>query len=173
MITRYTNLLLTGAILLITSCKGDKTYEEGYYFQDFENLKDWVDDSRQITNEFAKSGSYSSKMDEFNAYSNGFKLSVADIKSKGFKKAKVRAWGALSEPNAKCKLVTTIENAEKTIYWNGISFNDFISNPKDWGLVQTEVNFDKADNNSVFKVYAINDGKEKAYLDDVEIQLVK
>ncbi len=166
--------LLVTIITALTSCKRNKNpKDDGYYSQDFENFSQWLGESPSITNEFSRSGEFCTKMDSSNSYSQSFAKKMSEIKEKGYKKVKIRVWGALSNTSARCKLIVSVNTDEKTYYWNGTPFNEFISKPKEWGQIMTEVDLDKYPGEGYLKVYAIIDGKEKAYMDDVEIQFSK
>ena len=126
---KQVNYLLKKVLLLITiittlvSCKENKTPQEGYYFQDFENMSQWFAETPQITNEIAKSGEFCTKMDSVNPYSQSFAKKMSEIKAKGYKKVKVKAWGAISNTSARCKLIVSINSGDQVFFWNGIPFN--------------------------------------------------
>ncbi len=173
MIHSCTKLLVLGIFLMIISC--GKPQKEGYYFQDFENISQWFAEGAtpQITNEIARSGEFCTKMDSLNPYSQSFAKKMSEIKAKGYKKVKVKVWGAISNTSARCKLVVSVNINDQVLFWNGIPFNQFVSKPNTWGLITTEVDLEKYPGDGHFKAYAIIDGKEKAYMDDVEIQFSK
>ena len=166
-------ILLVTVITILVSCKGNRTPQNGYYFQDFENVPQWFSETPQLTNEIAKSGEFCTKMDASNTYSQCFVKKMADIKAKGYKKIKVKVWGALSNTSARCKLIVSINTDVKVYFWNGVQYNDYISKPNTWGLVTMETDLDKYPGEGELKVYSRIDGKEKAYMDDVEIQFSK
>ena len=45
---------------------------------------------------------------------------MSEIKAKGFKKVKVKVWGALSNTSARCKLIVSVNTDDRIYFWNGI-----------------------------------------------------
>lgn len=159
------------AILILFSGCRKSSVDKGVYFQNFDDIKMWIRDPQNITDEKARSGKYSTKADANNEYSQTFEMDFAYAQSKGYKKMKVSAWCFLTTTNAKAGLVASVEAPEKTLRYNAAAFEEYLNAPKEWGKIMTEVNLpDSAPANSKIKVYCWSPNKQKVFMDDVEIQ---
>ena len=168
---KISRLLLV--IVFIASCKS-KTIDNGYYSQNFDDIKIWAGDQRTLSNNVAHSGEWSSKMDANNEFSLGFVMDMKKINEKGYKKVKASAWGYLSESDAKTSFVITVDGADKPIAYSADDFRNFIKGPKTWGRITARLTLpDLKGKDAVVKVYALTSNKKEAYVDDFEIQFEK
>ena len=72
-------------LLILSSCsRNNHTVDDGYYFENFDNLKMWTHDVR-VTDERAHSGSYSAYTDSLSDYSATFEMDLSFARSKGYR----------------------------------------------------------------------------------------
>lgn len=153
-----------------TSCK-KKTANDGYYCQNFDDLKMWTKDCPHITDAYAHSGRYSTFTNYENEYSQTFEMPYEFAKSKGYKKLKVSAWGYIENTTSKASLVASVESSEKSFAREGIMFTEYLRGPNRWGKIVVRLNLPTdASKDSKIKVYCWSPDKQNAFLDDVEIE---
>lgn len=168
--------LLTGFVFIIsalTSCMGNKTVDDGSYFENFDNLKQWSADAK-VTSEMAHSGSYAAYTDSFNEFSQTFEMEYSFAKSKKYRVIMVSAWCYKTVDNPKAGLVVSLENAEIKSSYASSDLSRSVSEPNQWE--QISIVFDlpeQAPDNSKIKIYIWCPGKNKVFMDDVLIEFGK
>ena len=164
--------LLIGSFLLV-GC-GKKTVNEGYYFQNFDDIKCWTNDQPTLSNTNRHSGDWSSKMDAEHEYSQTFAIDARRLKEFGYKRVKVSAWGYITDTQAKTALIITVDAPEKTVDYSSSPFVEFVKGPKTWGKITGRLNIpDLQGKPAVLKIFAWASNKKESYIDDVEIQFEK
>jgi hypothetical protein len=165
--------ILSG-LFLISSCKNkSKSVRDGYYFQDFDNLKMW-DASAIVTKTQAHSGFYSTYTDSLHEYSQTFEMDYGDAKSKGYNTLTVEGWCMNTLDNTNANLVVTIGPADKNVVYNSISLAEVLPKSNTWNKVAINVGFPgDVPENSKIKIYLYAPSRQLAYLDDVEVQFAK
>jgi hypothetical protein len=158
----------------LISCSGNqKTSDDGYYFQDFDNLKMW-DNNARVTNEEAHSGHFSVFTDSLNEFSQTFEINYDDVIKKGYKKIAVSAWSMKKTYDAYGTLVISIESPEKKIAYASFELIKVLKKPSAWYPVSIDLNLpQQSPPNTKIKVYLWSPKKEKIYMDDTRIVFTK
>lgn len=163
-------------ITLYAKNKNEPFKEENPIFfagHDFEKAK-WSNDTSFMDSAKAYSGKYSVFMDSTQEYSPTFFASVnnLNLKEGGIIKMEVNVYSPKTE--LKAKIVISIDDAEKNIYWSANEIGNFLIYKNQWQKVflVRNINFSfKGD--EVVKAFIWNDNKEIFYLDDFKISVYK
>jgi hypothetical protein len=160
------------ALFFFSCTKKMKSVDDGYFFQDFDNLKYWNPDAR-VTNEQAHSGSYSAYTDSIHDTHN-FKMDFNYAKSHGFRSMTVTAWCYLAAPSPKSNFVASVEAPDKAILWESVDLESVLPSTNVWGKISKSIKLpEDAPGGTNIKVYVTSATKSKIFLDDVEIQFSK
>jgi len=157
--------------LILFGCNSStKTAENGYYFQDFDNLRMWSHDE-QLSNSTAHSGSYSTYTDSMHEYSQTFEMDLDYAKTKGYKSVTVTAWCLMDSPSTNAGLVTSIDGEKGSVFYESVDLKSFLSGTNTWGKINKHFKLpDTATPGNKIKIYLWSPQKQRAYLDDVEIK---
>lgn len=161
------------AVFFLTSCSNEKTVDNGYYFENFDNLKYWGY-GEKISNETAHSKPYAAYTDSQNEFSLTFKMEGAVVKSKGYKHVNISAWCYKLTGNSTAGLIVSVEGAEKKFVRQTFDLATQLEKTNTWEFISTVV--DLPDENSgdySIAVYLWSPQKEKAFLDDVTLEFIK
>jgi hypothetical protein len=166
-------LILVGSFnILITSCAWNKSVDDGYYFEDFDNLKMW-DNSSQVTNECSHSGKYCTYTDDAHPFSQIFEMDLSP-ETKKYKSIQVTAWCRKTNKDSKVKLVASFESHGQTLQQQALNFADALELENTWINLVLFLKFpEQIPDGSKVKVYAFSPEKEKAFVDDVRIEFRK
>jgi hypothetical protein len=169
--TFYLYLLL---LLVFGSCsENKKTVDDGYYFENFDNLKMWAPSGR-VTSEQAHSGTYSTYTDSIFEYGETFSMDFSLAKAKGYKSMNVSAWCYKKTNDTKANFITSIESPDKMTLHVSADLSIALKTANTWGQVSSSVTLpDNAPPGSKIKVYLHAPNRQKVYLDDVEVQFHK
>lgn len=169
------NILITGFFALcLSSCSNKfKSADEGYYSQDFDNLKMWTRD-QLLTNEHAHSGNYSAYTDSTHEFSQTFEMDFNYAKSKGYTNLRFAAWCYVASADPKAGLIASVESPEKSLAYGGIDLTTAISEVLKWQKVSGYLKFpETAPEGTKIKIYLWSPKKQKVFVDDIELQFGK
>jgi hypothetical protein len=161
-------------ITILFSCSKMKTTDDGFYFQDFDNLKMWERNPRVTNAVVAHSGKYCGYTDSEFEFSQTFEMDYEYAKSFGYKSMSVTAWCMKPAMDTKASLVVAIGTYDQNIHYVSKDLGLDLTKIDTWEKISFEVEFPN-DNlaNSTIKIYLYTPNKQKAYMDDVEIEFKK
>jgi len=158
---------------LTASCSLNEKNDEGNYYQDFDNLKMW-DRNSQVTNERAHSGKYCTYTDSSHEFSQTFEIDLASDLSQRYKSVQVTAWCMKVKKDTKAVLGVRLENQGKVLVTETSNFDEALELPDTWINQVLILKFPKdAPADCRIKVFCWSPDKEKAFVDDVGIELRK
>lgn len=145
--------------------------DSNYFLQDFEQIDGWGA-VMKITSEIkAHSGNKCNYVDESSPYS-----ATLTLKNPKIKKIKVIAWCNFSSVDCKGSLCINItDKAELSKQWENILLDQKITKTNTWTKVYLYaiVDPDAINVDNTIRIFVMNNGKGKIYIDDFEIQLAE
>lgn len=166
-------ILFVFTFSIIISCTWNKSVDEGYYFQDFDNLWLW-DHSALVSYEYAHSGMFCTYADSIHPFSQAFEMDLASALSKHYKSVQVTAWCMKTNINSTAKLMVAVESQGKEIISQSVEFSKALEVPLTWINLVLILKFPKQfPDDSKIKIYCWSTEKEKSYMDDVLIEFRK
>lgn len=168
------SIIISITMLLMFSCNEKlKTSDDGYYFEDFDNLKMWSADVN-VTTEQAHSGNYSISTDSVHEYSQTFLMNWIEINEKHFSHVNISGWALLPKGNEDVRLVCSFDDKGKPVEYKATDFISSIREPGKWHQIRLSMYFpENLSDSAKIKIYAWAPKKQKAFLDDIEIQFGK
>jgi hypothetical protein len=171
-ITSRLYLILITA-LLFSACRNNKTAGDGYYFQDFDNLKMWERNPR-VTDAVAHSGHYSAYTNSEYDFSQTFEMDYDYAKSLGYKGMIINAWCMKTVSEIKTGFVAAIGTPEQNSHYVSTDLGTALTEVNTWQKVTNKVEFPNTTlEKSTIKIYLFSPNREKSYVDDVEIEFTK
>ena len=163
--------LLLIFLLPLFSCTDTRQQKETNHFsQDFEQLEGWA--KVKITNEIsAHSGKFCNRIDEEVPYGATFTIANPKIKM-----IKVSAWCNFSNSDCKGSLCINItDKAEQSKQWENTILEEKVQKSKSWTKVYLYATLkpEAQSQDNKISIFAMNNGKSKFYIDDVEIEMAE
>jgi hypothetical protein len=166
-------ILFVSVGLCMIGCSKNKNSDDGYYYQDFDNLKMW-DTTCQVTNELFHSGEFSTYTDSIHEFSQVFEMNITPTVIKKYGSVQVSAWCLKLSRDSKVKLIAAIESHGKAIVLESLDYSHALEVHHTWINLVLFLKFPETiPDGSKLKVYCWSPEKEKAFMDDVKIELRK
>jgi len=166
-------LIVVIGFSFFASCVMNRSVDDGYYFQDFDNLKMW-DSTAQVTDAQSHSGKYCTYTDETHPLSQAFEMNAGDAVAKGYKSIQVTAWCVKVTKECKVRLIVEIANEGRELVSQSADFSKALEIPGAWiNLVMFLKIPGQLPPGSKLKIYCRSDEKEKSFMDDVRVEFRK
>lgn len=164
-------IVLAFIALTLVSCSSDElSNKPNAYVGNASELLPWVN-NENFKEAKMENHPFAFFVDSTNEYSYGFKVKVANIKVKDFKKITVSCDGYLYQTPSNVQLVIDIKNEGNNLFWQGEHFDKAITEASKWGKVTFTIDKPKDLNpNSEIRVYAWSQSREAALFDNLTIQ---
>jgi len=164
-------IILAFVALTMVSCSSnDSSNNKNAYVGNAEELLPWVNNGnfKEVKME---NHPFAFFVDSASEYSYGYKMKVANIKVKDFKKITVSCDGYLYQTPSNVQLVIDIKNEGNNLFWQGEHFDKTITEASKWGKVTFTVDKPKDLNpNCEILVYAWSQSREAALFDNLTVQ---
>jgi hypothetical protein len=170
---RTSVFLFLAGLFFLQACANRKSPNDGYYFENFDNLHGWNRDAL-LSDEQAYSGNYALMADSLHEFSQTFDMDYHYAYSRGFRSMTVKAWGYKEVRDAAGGLVVSLESPSGRSAYASSDFSTALLQPRHWEKISLFLQFpDTAGDNSRIKIYIWSPHKSKMFVDDVTIQFNK
>lgn len=123
--TSFSVLLI---ICIAVSCRNASKHSIS---QDFEQVAGWFDTSKLYKGK-GHSGEYYTHTGPGMEYSQTFIAKLGDITDKPVRRIDMGAWIRIAEPDAKARLVLSIESKDSTLFWQALDTEGISPKPGEW-----------------------------------------
>jgi len=161
-------------VLILYSCGNQNlTVDDGYYFENFDNLKMWHKDAL-VTKDRAHSGSYSTFTNQDHEFSQVFEMDLDVAIYQGYRSMEISGWCCKEDDNTQAGFVVSVNSPDKTIKYHAIDLASDLKTTDAWELLKIKFVLPaQAPDDSKIRVYLWSPKKQSSFLDDVEIRFKK
>jgi hypothetical protein len=165
-------------LALTSSCTfTNRSVENGYYMENFDNLRMW-NNNAVVDQDYAHSGKFSAYVDTAHPFSETFQMHMDIAQQLGYKSADISAWVMKFKEDTQAGLVAEITDHSgpevKTISYQSFDIGKNFPHVNSWGEIKLHIDFPKEYGPSrVLKIYLVSGRGDKTNMDDFCIHFHK
>jgi hypothetical protein len=159
------------SVLTLNSCSSN---EDSKSIQiSYDDVAGYIEHPSIITTKKAHSGNTCIQVSPEQMYGLNYKRMISSVSPNKINKIKISGWYQLQSNTSNMSLVCSIDEADKTVFWEAISSKTLTRKIGEWMLMEAEYDISKVSNEkNVINFYALNVGdKGVSLFDDLTISL--
>jgi len=161
-------LPLSFFILFICSCTNDSKDNSIYYIS-FDDLSGYLENSTIINNNGAYSGNKLVRLNKDYMYGPTFSKKIGELRLAKINSVVISGWVKTDNKANGIKLVCSIDNTEKTVFWEAVDSKTSNLEKDSWLHISTKLDISKFNNSeNKLNIYPMHEGPGNTYLDDLE-----